>query len=103
MVTFVKNPVHILEWPMNKYSVTYGNKSIMQKNLEFPQAVQAQFHMILAHTKMIPMECWHAHFGVNCKNCQLEWFVKVDQHVHMKTTLHLTMISSVNSGQRMFG
>merc|ERR550519_631280 len=103
MAIFVRNHVHILEWPMNKYFVIYGNNQIMLKNLDFRQVVLAQYHMILAHTKMIPMQCWHANFGVNCKNCQLEWFVKVDQHVHMKTTLHLTMISSVNSGQRMFG
>merc|ERR1719228_518515 len=67
MAIFVKNHVHILEWPMNKYFVTYGNNPIMLKNLDFHQAGLAQYHMILAHTKMIPTQCWHANSGVNCK------------------------------------
>merc|ERR1740137_350280 len=98
-------PLHVLisEWLMNKYCVMYGNRSMLQKHLANHQVVQELFHILIAHTKIKTMGHLHATFGVNCKNSQLETFVKVLQFVHTKAILLQTMIFYVSFGMKILG
>jgi len=74
-----------------------------QKHLVYRQVVQVLCLMMIVLTKIKPMDLLHVIFGVNYKNLQLEQFAQGLQHVHMKTTLHPTMMSYAYFGMKMSG